>query len=199
MYKAILLAAILIVSATSSARAGLYDIIFSTPAFSNDPNFLASGSFDYAPGTGFSNFNVIWDGSTYNFTNSANSASNDSLDACNNTLTGAAYTFSVLTICNTATFTGGYNSSDIGFQFVNILNPPSSSSLVALGGPSHRKSVGFVYAANVSGPSISSSGYFIESGFNVVAVPEPSSIVLLGSGIVALLGFQAMRRKQRNL
>ncbi|WP_288005471.1 hypothetical protein, partial [Acidiphilium sp.] len=110
MYKAILLAALLIVSATSSARAGLYDIIFSTPTSSSDPNFSASGSFDYVPGTGFSNFNVLWDGSSYNLTSSANSPANRQLDACQNSLTGAAYTFSVLTACNTVTFTDSYRA-----------------------------------------------------------------------------------------
>ncbi len=199
MYKAILLTALLIISATSSARAGLYEIIFSTPAFSNDPNFSASGSFDYLPGTGFSNFNVIWDGSSYNFTNAANSAQNEQLDACNNTLTGAVYTFSVLTVCNTGTFTGAYNTPDIGFLFQNPPGQAYSSSSVSVGGPSHSKSIGFDGSLGVSGPSISSSDYYIGSGFSVIAVPEPSSIVLLGSGILALLGFQAMRRKQRNL
>ncbi|SIQ65156.1 MULTISPECIES: PEP-CTERM sorting domain-containing protein [Acidiphilium] len=200
MYKAILLAALLIVSATSSARAGLYDIIFNAPVYSSDPNFSASGSFDYVPGTGFSNFNVIWDGSSYNLTSSANSAANRQLDACQNSLTGAAYTFSVLTACNTATFTNFYNTPDIGFFFQYLSTGSFLYSSVYLGGPSHARSSNFNYAAGlyVYRPDISfPGGYSARAGFNVIKVPEPSSIVLLGSAIIALLGLQAMRRHQR--
>ncbi|OYW02922.1 MAG: hypothetical protein B7Z58_05435 [Acidiphilium sp. 37-64-53] len=66
------------------------------------------------------------------------------------------------------------------------------------GGPSHTQSLGFAYVAQGNGPAISSSGFYIvDAGFNVIKVPEPSSIVLLGTAIIALLGLQATRRHQR--
>ena len=186
MKKSLLCGALLVLSVASAAHATPYTIAFqAVPGLSfNEPNFSGTGSFNYDPADGFSNFSVTLDGLSFDLTNSANNPAATSIDACPSSLTGAAFSFEVLTACNTGSFNGSYATPDVGFNFFSN----GANITIGFGGPSHQANTGFLYIIYSSLPPLSNQ-FDVQGSFTVnevPAVPEPSTLSLLGTGILAL-------------
>ncbi|HYL85374.1 MAG TPA: PEP-CTERM sorting domain-containing protein [Candidatus Angelobacter sp.] len=168
---------------------GLLLIAFSFPAYADTFNYTinfttsfgpgpTSGSFTYDSSTGtFSNFVVVWDGYSFDLTSSANS------------------TFLHSSGCTGEASTGAYSLELLS----QTLTCPSGPEYFWAGQPRVGPTQAFLFDAVVSGGAYDQIGTSVpatgatdssEGNWTISAVttPEPSALLLLGSGLLSIMG-----------
>lgn len=180
----------LLVCGASSADATPYDITF-TPSGRVTTGFSASGSFDYTAASDFSNFRITVSGVTIDLTSAANNPTSGAYptDCPSNGLTGAAYSFEILTKCNTGSFAFGQPGVGAMFYY-NDMNS-RSQLLVGFGGKAPGVSFQSVFDATEVPHNLST--FLQYASFQVNAVPEPASAILLATGVLGLAGLRRRR------
>jgi hypothetical protein len=154
-----------------------YTIDFS---ISNSSPLPVSGSFYYDSSTPvFTDFTVLWDGTTFDLTSSANGPQLSGT-ACTGGQTGAAATFVLLTACPGADWVA-YNNEPAnpgydGFEFIN----PGTTTI-------------YIF------DSVPGSGAYTEpfGTFQSQAVPEPGATSLITIGLACLLRKRIARGARR--
>lgn len=136
-----------------------------------------SGTFTYdATDHLFTNFEVVWDGSTINLEGKANAGpSVQGSNPCLGSATGGAATYLLMTSCPFALYEPWLANSGGTFAFTESYDGNDYSSIRAGGVPD-------------LGQDTQSWG-----DFTVTATPEPSSFALLGTAVLAFAGI--VRRK----
>jgi len=164
-----------LIAASTATAASSYEINFS----GSNP-LPTSGTFTYDPTTAtFSDFTVIWDGLTFDLTNSANNpAIGNAAPACVGSGTPGSQTFALLSgACDgpAQEFTGWEALDDSGVSYLDfeteIINGIYFDSLTDSGLNQGQGSTGFTTGS-----------------FSITAVPEPSTtgMVICGLALVAL-------------
>jgi hypothetical protein len=128
-----------------------------------------SGTFTYDSTThAFTNFVVVWDGSTINLETVANAGPNvQGVDSCLGSATGGAATYLMMTSCPFNTYEPWLAPSGGTFAFTESLNGTNYSSIRA--------------------GSLSSSDTQSWGDFTLTETPEPATYVLLLTGIGVIL------------
>jgi hypothetical protein len=195
---AISLLAIVAVSLPAHATAIEYSIDFTLSEFS--VLLPTSGSFDYDPTVGFTNFIVNWDGQTFDLTTAANDLTliADPPTGCGPTGSGyqPAYAFQILTGtaagCDAHYAWAGTNSDFLGYdEFSFVLNP---------GGTSRSQDVIAQENPISSGPFYDvASGSWTVTEESSTSAPEPGTLGMMLFGGLAFagtkLGTAARRRR----
>jgi len=152
---------------------------------------------------------IIWDLLVSN-TNVIGTPANPSLPV-DPFLTAGGYTFTLTTGLSSAVAPGGFNFGPI------TVNPSGAGSTATFAFAGTVMGPGFATAQNYTGiftaqfstltpdqvfNTVNTGGQLravsFSANLNVSAVPEPATVVLMGSGLVGLLGMGALRRRQNN-
>jgi len=150
-----------------------------------------SGSFTYVPGTGFSNFVVVWSGLTFDLTSSANAPQVFGNNVC--TSQGSTPTFGFIIMSQIASCPG---ASSIVYDWIGGTDPGSTTfefDLEVNVQPGGGMDADILAALAATPTNLSAGNWTITDTSTVGSVPEPASMLLLGSGV---LGFAALIRRK---
>jgi hypothetical protein len=184
-----------------SAADTLYTITF-TPSGSVPSGQTPTGSFDYNPVSGFSNFVVTVGTANFNLTTSANTTADSLFMPNTSPFQGFGVMNQSLSGCNLTQDPGcsimrygyrinpGFLSQPDSFTFQVFFTDPSNP-------PAYNAWSGSINGNDAAGGSISSQGgTFSISQSSATATPEPASLSLMFGGL-AIFGWKVSRRRNR--
>jgi hypothetical protein len=156
------------------------------PGYTGDP-IGATGAFTYN-GTTFSDFTVTWGAETFDFTDLANTANVD-LYGCDGSAPVSLFTFLTSSACQ---------STGHDWQGTSINPPPLTEDRFYLGSPDFAYSIGALGATGTTN-SLESEAGTTYGAFSVTPTPEPSNLILLGSGLAGFAGLVRWKQLKKKV